>query len=62
MISAGAAALGVFERLPATRPLARSATLLHSQPAAEVLYAFVARNWDRLGHLVPDGSGPRRYP
>ena len=62
MISAGAAALGVLERLPATRPLARTATLLHAQRAAEALYAFVARNRDRLGRLVPDGPGPRRYP
>jgi predicted DCC family thiol-disulfide oxidoreductase YuxK len=62
MISAGAAALDVLERLPTTRPLARTAALLHAQPAAEALYAFVARNRDRLGRLVPDGSGPRRYP
>ncbi len=49
MLSAGAAALGVLERLPATRLLA--------QPAAETLYPFVARNRDRLGRVVPDGSG-----
>ena len=54
VLSAGAAALGVLDRLPATRLLAR--------PAAEALYSFVARNRDRLGHLVPDGSAPRRYP
>ena len=62
MLSAGAAALGVLERLPATRLLARSVELVHAEPAAEALYAFVARNRDRLGRLVPDGSGPRRYP
>jgi hypothetical protein len=62
MLSAGAAVLGVLERLPGTRPLARSAALLHFEPAAETLYALVARNRDRLGRLVPDGSGPRRYP
>jgi predicted DCC family thiol-disulfide oxidoreductase YuxK len=62
MLSAGAAALGVLERLPATRPLARSAALLHFEPAAETLYALVARNRDRLGRLVPDGSAPWRYP
>jgi predicted DCC family thiol-disulfide oxidoreductase YuxK len=62
MVSAGAAALGVFDRLPATRPLTRSVALLHAQPAAEALYAFVARNRGRLGRLVPDGSAPQRYP
>ena len=25
-------------------------------------YRLVARNRDRLGRLVPDGPGPRRYP
>jgi predicted DCC family thiol-disulfide oxidoreductase YuxK len=62
MLSAGAAALGALERLPATRPLARATALLHTQPAAEGLYGLVARNRDRLGNLVPDGPGPRRYP
>ena len=62
MLSAGAAALGVLDRLPVTRPLARSATLLHAQPAVEALYASVARYRDRLGRLVPDGSAPWRYP
>ena len=62
MLSAGAATLGVLERLPVTRQLARSAALLHAQPAVEALYASVAHNRDRLGRLVPDGSAPRRYP
>jgi predicted DCC family thiol-disulfide oxidoreductase YuxK len=62
VLSAGAAALGVLDRLPATRPLARAASALHAEPAAEALYALVARNRDRLGRLVPDGSAPRRYP
>ncbi len=62
MLSAGAAALGVLERLPATRPLARSAALLHASRRSKTLYAFVARNRDRLGRFVPDGSAPRRYP
>jgi predicted DCC family thiol-disulfide oxidoreductase YuxK len=62
MVSAGSAAIGVLERLPSTRPLAQLVAMLHAQPAAEALYAFVARNRDRLGWLVPDGSGPRSYP
>jgi len=62
MLSGGAAALGALERLPATRRLARTAAVLHAQPAAEALYALLARNRDRLGWLVPDGPGPRRYP
>ena len=62
MLSGGAAALSVLARLPATRPLARTLTVLHAQRAAEAAYAIVARNRDRLGRLVPDGPGPRRYP
>jgi predicted DCC family thiol-disulfide oxidoreductase YuxK len=62
LLSAGAAGLGVLERLPATRLLARSVELVHAEPAAEALYSLIARNRDRLGRLVPDGSGPRRYP
>lgn len=62
MISAGAAALGVLERLPATRSLARSATRLDGEPAAEAIYAFVARHRALIGRLVPDGPAPRRYP
>ena len=62
MLSGGAAALGTLERLPATRPFARVAAVLHAQPSAVALYALVASNRDRLGRLVPDGPGPRRYP
>jgi predicted DCC family thiol-disulfide oxidoreductase YuxK len=62
MVSGGEAALGALERLWPTRPLARTAALLHAQRAAEALYALVARNRDRLGCLVPDGPAPRRYP
>ena len=62
MISAGAAALGVLERLPATRPLARAAAALHVRASGRSALLLVARNRDRLGRLVPDGSGPRRYP
>jgi predicted DCC family thiol-disulfide oxidoreductase YuxK len=56
--SAGAAALGVLERLSATRPLARAAPTLHAEPAAEALYAAVARNRDRLGRLCPTAPRP----
>ena len=61
MLSGGAAALAVLEELPATHPLALTVAALDAQPAAEALYALVARNRDRLGSLVPDGPGPRRY-
>ena len=61
-LSGSAAALGALELLPATRTLARTAAALHAQPTAEALYALIARNRDRLGRLVPDGPGPRRYP
>jgi predicted DCC family thiol-disulfide oxidoreductase YuxK len=62
MLSGGTAALNVLERLPATRPLARTVAVLHAQRAADAAYALVARNRDLLGCLVPDGPGPRRYP
>jgi predicted DCC family thiol-disulfide oxidoreductase YuxK len=62
MLLGGAAALNVLERLPATRLLARTVTLLHAERSAEAAYALVARNRVRLGRLVPDGPGPRRYP
>jgi hypothetical protein len=29
---------------------------------SSALYRLVARNRHRLGPLVPDGPGPRRYP
>jgi predicted DCC family thiol-disulfide oxidoreductase YuxK len=29
---------------------------------ADAAYRLVARNRGRLGRLVPDGDGPRRYP
>lgn len=62
MLSGGAAALNVLQRLPATRLLARTVTVLHAERFAEAAYALVARNRVRLGHLVPDGLGPRRCP
>jgi predicted DCC family thiol-disulfide oxidoreductase YuxK len=61
-VSAGAAALGVLERLPVTRMVARSFARLRALPAAEATYAFVARHRSRIGRLVPDGPAPRRYP
>ncbi len=61
-ISAGAAALGVLERLPATQSLARSAARLDARAAVEAIYAFVARHRALIGRFVPDGLAPRRYP
>ena len=51
VLSGGAAARGVLERLPATRLLGRGL-----RAAGRALYSFVARNRDRLGGFVPDGS------
>lgn len=62
VLSAGCAALGALELLPATRPLALAAKRLRAQGAIEALYDFIARNRGRLGRLVPDGSAPRRLP
>jgi predicted DCC family thiol-disulfide oxidoreductase YuxK len=62
LLSAGAAVMGVLERLPATRLLAQSAARLHAERVVAAVYALVARHRDRLGRLVPDGAAPRRYP
>ena len=52
MISAGAAALGVLERLPATRPLARAAAALHVRAGG--------RSALLLGRPQPGPAGPAR--
>jgi predicted DCC family thiol-disulfide oxidoreductase YuxK len=52
--SAGAAFSPLLERIaPRARPLAG---------LAAAAYRAVARRRDRLGGLVPDRPGPRRYP
>jgi hypothetical protein len=62
VLSGADAALGALDRIPATRPLARAAALVHGRRAAAAAYGLVARNRDRLGRFVPGGPGPRRYP
>ena len=60
LLSGGDAVLGTLARLPATRPLAAAAEILHARAAVGCLYELVARNRGRLGRFVPDGPAPRR--
>lgn len=55
---------GVPELLAATRLGRPAGRLLGLIPAGalDAGYRLVARNRRRLGRLVPDGPGPRRYP
>jgi len=45
-----------------TRPVGRALRALHASPLIDALGKFVARHRLRLGHFVPDGEAPRRYP
>jgi hypothetical protein len=54
--------VALFLELPLTRPLGR---LLQTAGASGLLDAgdkLAARHRGRLGRLVPDREGPRRYP
>ena len=57
--SRGAAGIKLLEAVGHPR-LSRAAA--HVAPPIERLYGFVARYREKLGHLVPDGVAPRRYP
>jgi len=57
--SRGAAGVDLLEALGYPRA---SGAAAHAVGPVERLYGLVARHRDKLGHLVPDGSAPRRYP
>ncbi len=59
MVAGGKAAAAIVEALGAPT-LARVAGRV--EPALDRAYGLIARNRRLLGHLVPDGPGPRRYP
>jgi hypothetical protein len=57
--SRGAAGVELLEALGYPRS---SRTAARAAGPIERLYGLVARHRDKLGHLVRDGSAPRRYP
>jgi hypothetical protein len=56
----GGAAL--LAELGPTRPLGRAVRTLHGSAALDLLDRLASSRRSRLGRLVPDGPGPRRYP
>ena len=57
--SRGAAGIDLLDALGPARA-ARAAQRLEGP--VERLYSLVAEHRDKLGHLVPDGPAPRRFP
>jgi predicted DCC family thiol-disulfide oxidoreductase YuxK len=55
---------GISELLTAMRGTRLVGRLLGRVPqnALDWLYALIARHRSTLGHLVPDGPAPRRFP
>jgi len=54
--------VALFAEVRLTRPLGRLLRALHASPLIDALDKLVARNRGRLGHVVPEGPAPRRYP
>ena len=54
--------VSVFAELRLTHVLASVLRALRACPLVDALDKLVARHRSRLGHLVPDGPAPRRYP
>jgi hypothetical protein len=57
--SRGRGAIDLLESLGYPRG---SAAVARFVGLVERMYAFVAAHRDRLGHFVPDGPPPRRFP
>jgi hypothetical protein len=54
--------VALFAEVRVTRPLARAIRALHASALIDALDKVVAHQRGRLGHLVPEGPAPRRYP
>jgi hypothetical protein len=54
--------VALFAEMKLTRPLARAIRALHASALIDALDKVVARQRGRLGHVVPEGPAPRRYP
>jgi predicted DCC family thiol-disulfide oxidoreductase YuxK len=58
----GGAGVAALDELRLTRPLGRLLRSLRAAPLVDGFDALVSRHRSRLGRVVPDGEGPRRYP
>jgi hypothetical protein len=56
------AGVALFAELRLTRLLGSALRTLHATRLIDALDKLVARYRTRLGHLVPEGPAPRRYP
>jgi hypothetical protein len=58
----GGGGVALFAEVRLTQPLGRMLRKLHASALLDALDKLVARHRGRLGHLVPEGPAPRRYP
>lgn len=61
IVSGGTGEIVLMEELP-LRQVARLLVALRLEPVVHGTYGLVSRNRGRLGKLVPNRPGPRRYP
>jgi hypothetical protein len=54
--------VALFAELRLTRLLGSALRALRATRLVDALDKLVARHRTRLGHLVPEGPAPRRYP
>jgi predicted DCC family thiol-disulfide oxidoreductase YuxK len=62
VVAGGDAALAALGAVRATRPLRRALAAAGAERLARDAYERVARNRERLGRFLPDGTAPRRFP
>src|SRR5206468_5456963 len=58
----GGGGVAVFTEVRLTRPLGTVLRTLGLSALIDALDKLAARHRSRLGHLVPEGPAPRRYP
>jgi hypothetical protein len=58
----GGGGIALFAEMRLTRPLATVLRALRASTLVDALDKLVARHRSRLGHVVPEGPVPRRYP
>jgi hypothetical protein len=54
--------VALFAEVRLFRPLGRMLQVLHASALIDAIDKVAARHRGRLGHFVPEGPGPRRYP
>jgi hypothetical protein len=55
-------AVALFAEVRLTQPLGRLLRALYASKLIDALDTLVARYRARLGHFVPEGPAPRRFP